>query len=336
MDHGAVASDPARRHRPSPGRTPTAALLLAVVTAMLATCGGSSPSPGGSGSLPATTTVAGPTSGAAGRSAFGPPVLLGEITDERVTESSGLVASRRHPGRLWTHNDSDNPPVLVCVEPDGGPCGGWTVDGAANVDWEDIAAGPGPVAGEHYLYVGDVGDNTVSRDDVVVYRVVEPTVPAPAGPGTTGGADGVTAPATALRLRYDDGPHDAESLMVHPTTGDLYVITKAIGDTRVYKARPEGGVLTRVGALGLGLLGFATGADISPDGRRVAVSTLVGGFELTLDGGSGFDAVWARPPAAVTLPGRVQGESIAYRLDGDALLVTSEGYPSPLHAVPRL
>ena len=129
-----------------------------------------------------------------------------------------------------------HPALLSCVEPDGGSCGGWTVAGAGNVDWEDIAAGPGPQPGEHYLYVGDIGDNTKSRDDVVVYRVVEPTVPIPSDPG----ADGVTAPATALRLRYDDGPHDAESLMVHPTTGDIYVITKSFGDTRVYKAPPGG------------------------------------------------------------------------------------------------
>ena len=39
---------------------------------------------------------------------------------------------------------------------------------------------------------------------------------------------------------------------------------------------------------------------------------------------------------AVTLPARDQGEAIAYRLDGDALLVTSEGYPSPLFEVPRV
>ena len=264
-------------------------------------------------------------------------MLLGQIADPDVAESSGLVASRRHPGRLWTHNDSDNPPILFCVEPDGGSCGRWSVDGARNVDWEDIAAGPGPQPDQHYLYVGDIGDNDRSRDEVVVYRVVEPTVPAEGG-------DGVTDPATALVFRYDDGPHDAEALMVQPTTGDVYVVTKAVGDAGVYKGPPEGGVLTRIATLGLGPFGLVTGADISPDGRRVALCGPFGGFELTADGAdpatpatpaADFDAVWGRPVVDIVLPARGQGEAIAYRLDGDALLLTSEVYPSPLFELSR-
>jgi hypothetical protein len=291
-------------------------------------CGRSSPSSAGSTSA---TSVVG-SSAPAARLAFGPPVLRGQIVDERVGESSGLVASRRDPGRLWTHNDSDTPPMLFCVEADGTSCGGWTVAGATNVDWEDIAAGPGPDAGVRYLYIGDIGDNTQSRADVVVYRVVEPTVTASDRDGTTA----TTAPATAIRLRYDDGPHNAESLMVHPVTGDIYVVVKEVGDSTVYRAAPGDGILTRVGTLGLGLFGLATGADISPDGRRVAVCTPVGGYELTLADGAPFDSIWDGEARPVTFPALDQGEGIAYRLDGDALFVSSEGYPSPLYELPRL
>jgi hypothetical protein len=222
--------------------------------------------------------------------------------------------------------------VLFCLEPDGGSCGRWTVDGAENLDWEDIAAGPGPTAGEHYLYVGDIGDNDRSRPEVIVYRVVEPTVP---GAGAGGG---VTEPATALRFRFEDGPHDAESLMVHPDSGDVYVVVKGQGDAGVYRGLSEGGVLQRVATLGLGPFGLVTGADISPDGRRVALCTPIAGYELTLAHGSAepFDAIWKRPPVAVPVPARAQGESIAYRLDGNALYLTSEGQPSPLFEVPRL
>lgn len=309
---------------PSRRRRALAVTLALALSAVTAACGTSS-SPTG----PSTTGEApGSTAGAAARLAFGAPVLRGEIVDERVEESSGLVASRRHPGRLWTHNDSDTPAVLYCVEPDGRTCGGWTVTGADNVDWEDIAAGPGPDPAEHYLYVGDIGDNVRGRTDIVVYRVVEPTVGDLVG--------GTTASATAIRLRYDDGPHDAESLAVHPDTGAIYVIVKDLTETGVYRVRAGGDTLTRVGTLGLGLFAFATGADISPDGRRVAVSTLGAGFEYTLDAGADFDTIWHLRPAPVTLPGRAQGESIAYRLDGDALFVTSEGSPSPLYEIPRL
>ena len=306
-------------------------LVVAVALALGAAAGGGacrrSTGPSTAGGATSSSTAA------PARLAFGPPVLRGEITDERVAESSGVVASRRNPGRLWTHDDSDTPPVLYCVEPDGGSCGGWTVDGATNVDWEDIAAGPGPQPGEHYLYVGDIGDNVRGRAGIVVYRVVEPTV-APAGKRSV--VDGTTAPATAIHLHYDDGPHDAESLAVHPTTGAIYVIVKDPSDTGVYRVRPGGDTLTRVGTLNLGLFGLATGADISPDGRRVAVCTPVGGYELTLGPGADFDSIWDERPSPVILPGRAQGEAIAYRLDDDALFVTSEGYPSPLYEIPRL
>jgi hypothetical protein len=318
------------RGRPRPGAVRLGlalALALATTATATASCRGRSSSSDrqAPGTTAASTTAVVP-------SGFGPPVLRGQISDEAVTESSGLVASRRNPGRLWTHNDSDNPPLLFCVEPDGGSCGRWTVAGASNVDWEDIAAGPGPQPGEHYLYVGDIGDNTESRAEVVVYRVVEPVVAPPSGTPAPGGT---TAPATALRLHYPDGPHDAESLMVHPTTGDLYVVTKALGATAVYQAPPEGGALTRVATLGLGPLALVSGGDISPDGQRVALCTLLGGFELAVDPAdrAGFASVWSRPAVAVALPGRTQGEGIAYRLDGNALLVTSEGYPSPLFEV---
>ena len=41
------------------------------------------------------------------------------IKDSRITESSGLAASLLHPGVLWTHNDSGNPPRIYAIDPDG-------------------------------------------------------------------------------------------------------------------------------------------------------------------------------------------------------------------------
>ena len=79
---------------------------------------------------------------------------------------------------------------------------------------------------------------------------------------------------------------------------------------------------------------LVTGADISPDGRRVALCDYAQGYELTLpEGSKGFDDVWQQTPAAYSLGPRLQGESVAYRLDGAALLATSERAPAPLFEV---
>ena len=124
--------------------------------------------------------------------------------------------------------------------------------------------------------------------------------------------------------------------MVHPTTGDIYIVTKDV-PAAVYKASPGSSTLTRLATLQLGTPGFVTGGDISPDGRRVILCTLATGVELALPDSPGvaFDDIWAQSPTAVTLPRRAQGEAIAYRLDGNTVITTSELSASPLHEVPR-
>ena len=275
---------------------------------------------------------------------YQPSTVLGTVTDPGVAESSGLAASRRNPGLLWTHNDSGDEPLVYCLDLKGAPCGVWRVTGAEAWDWEDMAAGPGPRAGEPYLYLGDIGDNLDQRTEIIVYRIPEPAAPAGGAAATTKAAPAATAPADALKLRFPDGAHNAEALAVHPTTGDVYVVSKDAQAARVYKAAApldpsKATTMTQVGTIRLGAgtrgLEQVTGADISPDGRRVALSTYAQGYELEAPAGGVFDDVWSQPPAPVALGPRLQGEAIAYRLDGRALLTTSEIVPSPLQQVER-
>ena len=79
--------------------------------------------------------------------------------------------------------------------------------------------------GRPLLYVGDIGDNASRRASIDVYRVPEPRVGAAA-----------SAPAARLRLRYPDGAHDAEALLVDPLRGDLVIVTKVLGAARAYRA----------------------------------------------------------------------------------------------------
>lgn len=266
------------------------------------------------------------------------PAQLATLEDRRVKESSGLVASRRAPGLFWTHNDSGDGPFVYAFDRAGRSRGTFRVEGASALDWEDIAAGPGPARGQSYLYAGDIGDNGRARAFVVVYRFPEPEVSATADPPKEART---TQPAEAIRLKYPDGAHNAEALAVHPTTGDLYVVTKANASADVYKlAAPFDpnvvNTLVKVATLrGPDFFGtLVTGADISPDGRRVALCDYAQGYELTLpEGSKGFDDIWRQTPAALSLGARLQGESIAYRLDGAALLATSELTPTPLFEV---
>jgi hypothetical protein len=280
----------------------------------------------------------------AGQAGYGPSVVLGKLEDTSVSESSGLVASRRNPGLYWTHNDSGGGPFLYAFDSKGRRRGVWRVSGAKSRDWEDIAAGPGPRPGTPYLYVGDTGNNNTTRDEVVVYRVEEPRVDA-SDAASQKSEPRQTEEAVAIRLRYPDGNHDAEALMVHPKSGDLYVVTKiGVGPAGVYKlsapyTAASVHTLERVGEISLPsfLSGFVTGGDISPDGRRVVLCDYFGVYELGLPekAGTAFDAVWAQPPSGIDLGSRRQGEAVCYRLDGEAVLTTSEKRPTPLTQAER-
>jgi hypothetical protein len=278
---------------------------------------------------------------------YGTPVHLGELEDKALDESSGIVASRRRPDLFWTHNDSGDGPFLYAFDRTGGKRGTWRVTGADALDWEDIAAGPGPQPGKSYLYVGDIGDNDKERREIMVYRVMEPVV-------TVDDADSnriephQTEPAEVIRLRYPDGRHDAEALAVHPTTGDLYVITKirsATAPASVYKlAAPFStsaiNVLAKVGDIRVPSLlpGMITGGDISPDGTRLILCDYFNAYEMSLpDNSRGkFDLIWKQSPETIKLGERQQGEAICYRLDGRAILAISEGRHSDLVEVERL
>ncbi len=269
--------------------------------------------------------------------AYGPPVTITTIKDKSITESSGLVASRTTPGAYWTHNDSGDGPFIYAFDTRGESFGTFRVSGADACDWEDIAAGPGPQPNRSYLYIGDTGDDDSVRPDMIVYRVAEPAL-STATRKFTKSRPGSTEPAEAIRLRYPDGKHDAETLLVHPRTGNLYIITKVlIANPVVYEAvapivAGQSITMRKVGEPRVPSLfgGAITGGSISPDGRRVALCDYFAGYELELPAGSNFDDIWKQKMTSFDLGKRKQGESITYRLDGKALLATSEGKQSPL------
>lgn len=278
---------------------------------------------------------------------YGSPFNPGELEDRAIDESSGIVASRRNPGLYWTHNDSGDGPFLYAIDGKGGKRGTWRVTGASALDWEDIAAGPGAQPGQSYLYVGDIGDNDKERREIIVYRIAEPVVMPAEAESTQDDAE-QTEPATAIRLRYPDGKHDAESLVVHPISGDLYLLTKtrsASSASTIYKlAAPFStstiNTLEKVGDIRTpGLFpGMITGADISPDGTKIILCDYFNAYEASLPDRSGgrFDDIWKQPLLIIKLGEREQGESVCYRLDGQAILATSEGRHSPLIEVEHI
>jgi hypothetical protein len=240
--------------------------------------------------------------------------LVMRLEDPRVVESSGLAVSRRHPGVIWTHNDSGDAARLFAVGGDGRTLATLRLAGVAARDWEALAAGRDD-QGRPALFVGDIGDNRGTWDEVAVYRVREPAALGDA-----------TVPAVRYRLGYADGPRDAEALLVDPRSNRLYVASKEEAGGGLYQA-PARLATGRVNLL-----------------RRVAAVPPVvtdGGF---LPGGRGFVlrdyqtahvfAAPGRPLGSFPLPFQVQGESIAVGPDSRSVLAGSEGPASDIWRIP--
>ncbi|MFD3543278.1 WD40 repeat domain-containing protein [Streptomyces sp. NPDC058662] len=259
--------------------------------------------------VPAGAAAAAPAATGPGGSSF-------TIADPRIKESSGLAASRVHPGVYWTHNDSDDGPYVYAVDAaTGRTVARVTLTGIGTPrDVEAISLGP-----DGQLYVGDIGDNKDGTwDHVWIYRFPEPK--------QLGDA---TVKGTQFTVRYADGPRNAEALMVHPVTGRVYIASKHESRGGLYEGpatlSPGGpNVFRRVADLP-----WVTDGAFSPDGGRL---TLRGYFAARTypwqDGrprgeGERVDAPW-----------QGQAESVTYTADGSTLMFGSEGEGSRVVAVP--
>jgi hypothetical protein len=250
-----------------------------------------------------------------------PSPTLCHLQDTRIQESSGVAVS---PGVLWTHNDSGDTARFFALDRHCRTLATYDVTNETARDWEDMARGGG------YLWFGDIGDNRSTRTSIAVVRVPEPHV----SPGSH------AVMATVFRFTYPDGPHDAETLLLHPRTGQLYFVTKTLlGPAGVYAAplHPSVGKLnplTEVGTVSAGLMGTFTSGDINADATRLVLRTYSEAFEWRLDGGDVVQALKGTP-TVTDLPPTDQGEAIAYDTDGRSWITTSEGKGAPVDRVAR-
>jgi hypothetical protein len=246
--------------------------------------------------------------------AGGEAEVLLRIGDPRVVESSGLAASRRHLGVVWTHNDSGDAARLFAVGGDGRVLATLRLAGVEARDWEALAAGRDD-RGRPALFAGDIGDNLGAWPWVTVWRVAEPARLRDA-----------TVRAERYRLRYPDGPRNAEALLVDPRGNRLYVASKDEAGGALYRAPAElradrVNLLQRVRRVPAQV----TDGAFSPDGRLLVLRDYGAAHLYRASGGR---------LATVALPFQPQGESIAFSADGRSLLAGSEGAGSEIWRVP--
>jgi len=275
----------------------------------------------------------------------GPITLIGKVSNPSIGEMSGIVASRRYPGVYWVHNDANNTLNIFAIDRLGNDIipnnlrrhyysekaesgkelwPGLSLESATNGDWEDIA-----LDGD-FLYIADLGNNKNTRRDMGVYVLYEPN-------------PGFVKQSKILKflpVRYPEQNNypaiewhfDSESLFV--VDGKLHFLTKHRqpgkarswqSDANLYRLETahtdQVNILKKIDTNKN--ITLATGADLSPDGNKLAVLSYTGLwiFDKPLSGDRWLSGT---PHMIVLEPGTTrQIEAVCWD-DNETILISNE------------
>ncbi|HEY5805737.1 MAG TPA: hypothetical protein VIT90_18830 [Lysobacter sp.] len=268
--------------------------------------------------------------------------LAGVMLDPQLDEISGLAASRRHRDVLWMLDDGGNPERLFAVSTGGSRLATLRVEGVTKTDWEDLAAFE--LDGRNYLLIADTGDNGGLRRSLQLHIVEEPARIENAR----------LRPAWSIAFRWPDGARDCEAVAVDAENRQVLLISKRRQPPELFSLplQPRGKALQtahRLGALAgvpqadanalrrnpqrARLDSQVTAADLSPDGRTLAVMTYRWLLLYKRHAREDWGQAIARAPRFEPLPWLPQAEALAWSRDGLHLYATGEFIPAPLYRI---
>ncbi len=239
---------------------------------------------------------------------------LGINTNEKLEEASGLAASTRYPGYVWSHNDSGHPADLFLLDSVGKTIATFRLEGATNRDWEDIALGPGPDS-TNYIYVGDIGDNHSRQVFKTIYCVEEPSLD----------HIGPLPVKAVLIIRMIDQPRDTEALLADPISRNLYLVTKTEKQVWLYEVKSPFGkdTVTAERIIELPLRHIVAG-DISRDGSEILLKSYDGIYYWRRSEGQSIPDALKSLPIELAYKREPQGEAIAWAINASGFYTLSE------------
>lgn len=247
---------------------------------------------------------------------FTAPKKAGDLKNKKIDEASGLAFSRTHLGIIYTHNDSGGEPLVYLIDTLGKDKGSIKLKGVRNRDWEDIAVGPGPDPKLNYIYVGEIGDNNAVYKSVKIYRFPEPKSL----------EENMEVEPEVLKLKYPDGPRDAETLMVDPISKDIFIVSKRDSVNILYRA-PQSAFskkdfeLEKIMELPFTM---SVAGDISVDGKQILIKNYFSVFYWERNEGETVPDALKRNPVLLPYKPEPQGEAIAFHPNGQSYFTLSE------------
>ncbi len=261
--------------------------------------------------------------------------VTGVLADDKLKELSGLAPSHAYPGLFWAHNDKgdQDADILYLIDSLGQRRAACTLKNINNRDWEDIAVGPGPIAGKTYVYLADIGDNDQSAVSVYVYRFEEPTYPNISNSYTTVQVNTVDQ----IGVVYPNNTRlDAETLLLDPLTLDLYIVSKG-SEARVFKVPyPQAnGVLISAQETNNWPLKNVTGGDIARSGTECLIRTNDDVYYWKKQSGQSTTEMFNTLPEKVSILTETNGEAICFNFWLSGFYTCGEQPGQLIHFYPK-
>jgi len=239
----------------------------------------------------------------------------------KLKEASGVEVSSASD-LIWVLEDSGNKNNIYGLNSDGKIQQTVKIENVKNVDWEDLTSDN---AGN--LYIGDFGNNDNERKDLCIYKVNSDNL-----------KQDVATASQKISFYYPEQTefppkksgllYDAESFFEH--NGNFYIFTKNRskgfdGSVFLYKIPNQEGnhkaqLLGSFQACNIYKKCAITSADISPDGKTVAILSASRVYFLT-DFSS--DDFLSGKTEEIQLPEVTQKEGICFK-DNETLLIVDE------------
>lgn len=263
----------------------------------------------------------------------GPAQEVAQISNSRVPENSGIDFSRQHKNVFWTLNDANNTPEIFAISTDGKNLGSFTIEGAKNKDWEDIAVAKCfDNSAKDCIYIADVGNNKGKRKSFTIYIVEEPA----------------QLSITSLSLKESinvtvNGIYNFESFSVNEKTQELYLVSKRDKKLKapsilfsLSKGSSEFKPIATFDfskfSLGLDESDMTvTSGDFHSGTQTLLVGTYGKAFEISLNDIKSFHA----KAKIIEIPRMEKAEAIAYSENegGLSIFTSSEGIDQPLYQI---
>lgn len=194
-------------------------------------------------------------------------------TKKLSLKEASAVAVSKVSDLIWVAEDSGNKNKIYGLAADGKITHTVTLENAKNVDWEDLTADE-----EGNLYVGDFGNNDNIRKDLCIYKInasdlKNETAVSPSK------IEFYYPEQTQFPPKKSELFYDAESFFIYK--GNFYIFTKNRskgfdGTVMLYKVPNQSGdhkaqLLGKFKACNNYHKCAITSADISPDGKKIAL-----------------------------------------------------------------